>query len=231
MHRRDFLTGCAVSSLLGSSGCIGAFERSGGTNSSDTDGSPVTGCLQKDEWPSDITSTPQSLEQNSIADRRDCSDADRPEPTGDVCSTFVIGEDEGEPREYQSVGVKPYPNSPNSFTENTIVPFIYAYERAYSQNSAVLEYGNQLVAAPVTIKTDLTQVLAYNEEITVVGIEFAHPLTIATADGFSYEDSFDNAAVYGIDVTGILRGEATPDEIRNRGASDPVEHGSLLECF
>jgi hypothetical protein len=243
MERRKFLSGSIVAAFTSISGCLNDDDESVDGNDSDkkTATSNESTCIQKDNWESGMSTNKKRVEQDTIAGRRNCMNAQRPEPTGDICSEFQIKDEEGEQHTYYSIGVKQYPTLPDLLNIDTVLPFIYEYERAYSQNLAILEYGERLVQGSVTIKEDLTKEIDIYKNIFVVGIEYAQPLTFIKNEdlsdednkfsGFSYEDNFSDAAVYAVDKTGLLRTDAQPDEIRNQDIPDPVKSGDVIECF
>lgn len=240
MNRRELLGVSAVSTVVGMSGCIGNFDarddNSTDSNSENSTGTnDVPGCTSKEEWTDDITSGPTEPDPDSIAGRRDCAKADRPEPTGDVCETFELEKQNGEIDELHSVGVKPYPEPPTAFDEESLTEFVYEYEDAYSQNEAVAEYGERAIGAGADFWEDSTRVLERYDETTVIGISFAPPVEYrTTGGGFAGDDNFSDEAVYGVDETGIVRlheGYLDRDEKTVENTPDPVEDGDLLECF
>lgn len=235
MERRKFLSGSIVAAFTSISGCVNDDDDDESVDGSDSDKKTATSnestCIQKDNWESGMSTDKKRVEQDTIAGRRNCMNAQRPEPTGDICSEFQIKDEEGEQHTYYSIGVKQYPTLPDLLNIDTVLPFIYEYERAYSQNLAIFEYGERLVRGSVTIKEDLTKDIDIYKNIFVVGIEYSQSWTFIKNEGLSYEDNFSDAAVYAVDKTGLLRTDAQPDEIRNQDIPDPVKSGDVIECF
>jgi hypothetical protein len=222
MRRREILF-ASVSSTLAISGCVDAPWSDG-----DDDTNGVPGCTQDAEWTDTIAAGPADPDTGSIAGRRNCSTATRPEPTGEVCETFVREVENGTNRTVHSVGVRPYPDPPSTFETETLRSFVSAYERAYTQNAAVAEHGANVVE--FSFSTIETRTIDRFD--TVTGIVIAFGFGYRDERG-GYTDSFGNVAVYGVDETGVVRrpepygpGEIDPDEV-----GDPVENGHLLECF
>ncbi|MFC7237302.1 hypothetical protein ACFQS4_03570 [Saliphagus sp. GCM10025317] len=242
MNRRELLVAGAVSVLLGTGGCIANLNPQGENSANlDDKNSPdenaVPGCTSKAEWIDDNTNGPFP-DPDSIAGRRNCANADRPEPTGDVCETFELEKPNGEIDELHSVGIKPYPEPPSTFDEESLTEYVYEYEDAYQQNKAVSEYGNRVIGAGAeTLDNwgDPTRVLELYDEITVIGIRFAPPVNYRSHDGnFVGDDNFSDEAVYGVDETGVVRLHERyfgDERAVVKETPDPVEDGDLLECF
>ncbi len=243
MNRRELLAASAASTLLGTGGCIANLDprdekSTDPDDENTTDENTVPGCTSKAEWTGDITSGPADPDPDSIAGHRDCANADRPEPTGNVCETFELEKQNGEIDEFRSVGVEPYPEPPNTFDEEPLTEYVYEYEDAYQQNKAVSEYGERAYGAGAEILDDWgdpTRRLDIYDQITVVGIRFAPPVSYVTRDGnFVGDDNLSEQAVYGVDETGIVRIEEPyldNDEKIVESPPNPVEDGDLLECF
>lgn len=254
MKRRKLVVGGAATALFGLGGCLGSperaneeangspepsndenrdeMERGDEQKREETNGDDVPGCAHTDEWPDDSTIGPSDPDPTSIVGHHGCASAERPEPTGDVCTTFVIEDDDGEATELHSVGIEPYPDPPTSFDDETLRSYVHEYEKAYSHNAAVSQYGEDVASASVGIHEDRTRVLERDDGITAIRIEFGVGLRIEyqARNGY-YEDSFGEAAVYGIDETGIGRADAEYTETVPEETPDPVEEGMLLECF
>lgn len=219
----------AAGSLLGISGCIDNFTSRDGSS---TAGNDVPGCTQTEEWTTDITTGPANPESDSIAGRHDCTNADRPEPTGDLCETFEVEREDGEVAEFHSAGVREYPDQPADFDDRTVQTFVAAYERAYTQNRAVSRNGKHTVEFSFT--THETTTIDEYDEIFVVSIEFGFAFRLEDGSGTGgYHDAFGEGALYGVDETGIVRigrdnydPDSDPEEL-----PDPVEDGDLLQCF
>ncbi|MCU4975735.1 hypothetical protein OB955_23925 [Halobacteria archaeon AArc-m2/3/4] len=80
-----------------------------------------------------------------------------------------------------------------------------------------------------------TQVHNHNDNITVVRIEFGVGVETRHSDGGGgiASDRLDEAAVYAIDESGIVRTDAeyAPDEMIANEIPELVGEGTLLECF
>ncbi|WP_276256761.1 hypothetical protein [Halomontanus rarus] len=232
MNRRELLTVSASSALLGTGGCLTNL----GSWDEDSTENDVPGCTQKEKWITDITAGPADPDPNSIVGRRDCANADRPEPTGDVCKTIELEREDGEINEFHSTGVEPYPDPPTAFDEESLTEYVHEYERAYSKNGAVSKYDHSGNAVSVAVGIDEreTQVLNYNDKITVVRIEFGVGVETRNSDGSGIaSDQLSEVSVYAIDESGIVRTDAeyTHDESIADEILDLVEEGTLLECF
>jgi len=229
MNRRELLVASAASAL-GVGGCVG---RLGPPDGGDTPDNSVPGCAQKEVWERTITTSSDDPDPGSIADRRDCTTASRPEPTGDVCATYEGEGHDGEEISIHSPGVASYPSPPSTVDAEALQSFVSAYERAYTQNSAVSRHGRNVVE--FSFETHQTETLDRDDSIGVVVIEFGYGYRIRREqDSDSYTDAFGEFAVYGVDETGVVRvpadspqgGQIEPDAV-----PDPVEDGELLECF
>ncbi|MCU4925299.1 hypothetical protein OB905_04765 [Halobacteria archaeon AArc-dxtr1] len=232
MNRRTLLEMGATGAFLGAAGCLDEID----PRTDQTTGNEVPGCTQKDAWETEITTGPTDPDPASIAGRRDCANADRPEPTGDVCETFEVEGDDGETTEFHSAGVEPYPDPPSNSDEEAVHSFVSEYERAYTQNGAVAEYGDSVVEFSYT--THDTETVDESNAITTVYIAFGFGFRQeGGADPGGYHDAFGEGAIYGIDETGIVRTDAEYyHEIENlpddpEALPDPVEDGQLLQCF
>lgn len=234
MNRRELLAGSSVG-ILAASGCLGGRGTGDGAGSGGTtaDEDDVPGCTWKAEWTDDVTDGPADADPESIAGRRDCSTADRPEPAGDVCRTFDPEGEDGADGASHSVGVASYPEPPESFDDETVTSYVAEYERVYARNAAVARYGDRVVGISVGVDEDETQVLDRDDEIAAVRIEFGVGLRIRSprSDGSYSEDRLGEAAVYGIDETGVVRAETEYDEAVPEETADPVADGELLQCF
>ncbi|MFC7216216.1 hypothetical protein ACFQO4_19320 [Saliphagus sp. GCM10025334] len=230
MNRRKVLTGISTGALLGVGGCLETDTSFLDETSDDSgDGNSVPGCTQKETWSDGGNATPEDPDPASIAGRHDCSSTRRPEPTGEVCTTFtpVIS---GEERTIHSAGIEPYPEPPSSFDEETLVSYVSEYENAYFHNSMVEKYRDELRGAGIRVEEDETRIKQTENAITLVYIRF-FTSTSTLSDGTtpSVGDGA-GAAGYGIDETGIVRTEARYS-VSEEEMPDPVESGTLLECF
>ncbi|MCU4926224.1 hypothetical protein OB905_09540 [Halobacteria archaeon AArc-dxtr1] len=235
MNRRSLLAASGTSVLLGVSGCLDELD-SGDENETDDDGSEgeVPGCLQKESWP-DGGGEIEDPPSESIAGRRDCTNADRPEPTGDVCTEHEITFGDGT-ETFRSEGVEPYPDPPEEFTEEAVRSFVSDYEQAYRQNGAVERLEDRLLGFSVSVEDDATQTLEADDDIDRIRIEYTVGSSIVDRDGAGTveSDPYGDAAVYGVDETGVVRAEAEyyqTDDDDEEETPDPVEEGDLLECF
>ncbi|MFC7213112.1 hypothetical protein ACFQO4_03340 [Saliphagus sp. GCM10025334] len=241
MNRRELLAASAVSVLLGAGGCIADLDPQD-ENSTDLDDentsneNAVPGCTSKAEWADDHTDGPFPS-PDSIAGHRNCANADRPEPTGDVCETFEVEGEDGETTEFYSAGVESYPDPPSDFDAITLQSYVFEYELAYTQNWAVLEHEGEKVVEFSFTSHD-TAIIDGDDEITAIYIAFGFAFRRASGSGTGgYYDAFGEGAIYGIDETGVVRADADyyhnlenlPDDSEN--LPDPVEDGDLLQCF
>ncbi|MFC7215629.1 hypothetical protein ACFQO4_16260 [Saliphagus sp. GCM10025334] len=228
MNRRKLLTGISTSVFLGVGGCLETGNSWLGDNSGNSE-DDVPDCMQKDEWNSDIDKGPKNPDPTSIAGRYDCSSARRPEPTGDVCTTFtpVIS---GEERTIHSDGVEPYPDPPDSFDQDTVVSYVYRYESSYFHNSMVEKYRDELTHAGLRVEEDETRIEKTKDGITIIYIRFFNGTGTITDGKYPAAGDGAGAAAYGVDETGIVRA-GTKYSVSDKEMPDPVENGTLLECF
>ena len=212
--------------LLPTAGCV---ENLGLADRSDS-GQDVEGCTQVEEWDADISSGLAEPPPGSIADRRDCANADRPEPTGDVCETFTVEGEDGKATEIHSVGVQPYPDPPSGFDRETLREFVKKYERAYNQNQTVSGDGANIVLFSFGVQD--TTVSTASGGVSSVVVEYSTVVRLYRRDGSgALAEGFWAGAHYGIDETGIVRAEVDDPEFYIEDLPDPVETGNLLQCF
>jgi len=123
MNRRTVLAAVGTAGLFGTSGCLNEL----GTV---TDGLvDPDGCPQDVDWDGAHTRPTADVDSDSIAGQFGCANADRPQPSGDICDTFEI---DGET--YRTVDIEPYPDPPATFDESAVTAFVHDYERAYTRN-------------------------------------------------------------------------------------------------
>lgn len=212
--------------LFAGTGCLGNLDPA---DESPTE-QDVPGCTQKEEWDADITTRPAESPPDSIAARRDCANADRPEPTGDVCETFEKTGGDGETTEIHSVGVRPYPNPPSDFDGETLREFVKKYERAYNQNQTVSGDGANIVLFSFGIQDTTVSTAAGG--VSSVVVEYSTTVRVYRRDGSgALADGFWAGAHYGIDETGIVRAQVEDPDFYIDDLPDPVETGDLLQCF
>ncbi|MCU4924893.1 hypothetical protein OB905_02695 [Halobacteria archaeon AArc-dxtr1] len=237
MNRRSLLAASSAGAVLGVSGCLADLESLSGSSGDEG----VPGCTHRSEWNDDITTGSADPDPDSVAGRRDCANAERPEPTGEICTTVELESEDGEINEFHSTGIEPYPDPPTAFDEQSLIEYVYEYERAYSNNWAVSRYESPRRAVMISfgIHENDTRVLDH-DEITAIKIEFGFGVESRNQDGEGgiASDHLGEVSVYGIDETGIVRSDAeyTFDEDENGESTfdetlDPVEDGDLLQCF
>ncbi|MCU4925394.1 hypothetical protein OB905_05245 [Halobacteria archaeon AArc-dxtr1] len=223
------------------SGCLDEFDSQNEDDENDGDDDTdrvvvregADGCLEKDDWSDDATTGSADPEPGSIADQLDCSNATRPEPTGDLCATFEVTTADDE-RTYESAGIRRYPDPLTTFDEETITSFVAEYEQAYAHNSSVEESGKNLTGFGINIDDDLTRAFDTDTERTLLRIQYHTSESIVTDNGHS-SGGGPGAAVYAVDETAIARSEDESrddvEELDSEEIPDPVEDGDLLQCF
>ncbi|MCU4924897.1 hypothetical protein OB905_02715 [Halobacteria archaeon AArc-dxtr1] len=230
MKRRTLLTTGVTGAVLSASGCLDGVE-----SLVDNGDEGVSDCSQVESW-DDGSGGPSDPAPDSIAGCWDCADANRPEPTGDVCAEHEVQTADGATT-YESLGVASYPDPPSSFDDEVVAAFVEEYERAYSQNELVLRFGDRVVEGGAMLEEDETEPLDWYDDIAVVGLEFGVGHTEVTGGGLGATDPVETIAVYGVDETGIVRAAAPEHTVGERGdigrgnRLDPIENGDLLACL
>lgn len=168
----------------------------------------------------------------TIDEQFDCESASRPTP--DVLSGIEHDiEMDGETSVYESVGSTDYPPPPASLDRETVQPFVADFERAYQQNEYAERHGEDLVELDVMIES--VESFGFHDEIRTVRVDFAVHFVVVSDGGVVMTEPAGEAAVYGVDPTGLVRAETAyreniEDPVRD-ATPDPLQDGILLVCF
>lgn len=136
----------------------------------------------------------------------------------------------GEQYTFHSAGVKSYPDLPASFGEETLVSYVYEYEKSYFHNTMVTKYRNELTDAGLGVEEDETQVEHVGADITIVYIWFFTSTSVLHDGAHPVAGDGAGAASYAIDETGIVRAETRYD-VSDEGMPDPIEDGTPSSAF
>lgn len=212
MNRRAAISTLGLTLAVSVGGCLGGNEPA--TDSTDADGGTTTESLP------------------TIDEQFDCESAYRPTP--DVLSGVEHEiEMDGETSVYESVGSTDYPAPPASLDREPVRSFVADFERAYQQNEYVERHGEDLVELDVMIEA--VESFDFHDEIRTVRADFAVHFVVVSDDGVVMTEPAGEAAVYGVDPTGLVRAETTyrgniAESVRD-ATPDPLQDGTLLVCF
>lgn len=201
-RRRALLVGgSCLSGLL--SGCLGGSPAPAETSTKTTTRTASP------------TSTPTATETPSY----DCDTAYRPP------APSANDDPPGETDRYR------YPERPASLAdESAVVSYVESYERAYRLNDLRSEHGSDLVHAGVFQYE--TWVHETTADAAIVRVKYAFGYGIERDDGQVEADSPTIYASYAVDGDAVLRAvERGYQEDESGLDPDPVEAGSVVECF
>ena len=168
----------------------------------------------------------------TIDEQFDCESASRPTPdvSAGVEDEIEMG---GETSIYESVGSTDYPAPPAPLDLETVQPFVADFERAYQQNEYAERHGEDLVELDVMIEA--VESFDFHDAIRTVRVDFAVHFVVVSDGGVVMTEPAGEAAVYGVDPTGLVRAvtayrENIEDPVRD-ATPDPLQDGTLLVCF
>lgn len=188
-------------------------------------GVALAGCLRTLE---------EQVEEAPIAERFDCTEADRP-----ACEVSLDGENEFDTdashADVEPTGTVEYPQGPVDAEER--LTYVESFEEAYATNEYVCSRDQPALITDVEISVEATWEFEWYDSISIFRLNYTKRQEGVTDDGRSWDAGPRyHGAAYAIDDTGVVRNSAPgidsptgePDGERS---PDPVSTGILLACF
>lgn len=145
---------------------------------------------------------------------------------------------EGETRTYETAETVPYPEPPETYTEDAIVAHAAAFEEAYVIQDVLCDRGGRGHVLETSFRIETTRTFGWYDEITAVYLRYAGGATRGlSGDGYEWvADLAYDSAVYAVDESGMARAdfddahEYDDDELASN-APDPLDSGDLVAEF